>query len=53
MTYEEAKRSRYRSVITRAIGLYPSVQADVMASRSSRATGCPELDGSPTRYLST
>ena len=30
MTYEEAKRSRYRSVITRAIGLYPSVQADVM-----------------------
>lgn len=31
MTYEEARRSRYRSVITRAIGLYPSVQADVMS----------------------
>ena len=30
MTYEEAIRSRYRSVITRAIGLYPTVQADVM-----------------------
>lgn len=31
MTYEEAKRSRYRSVITRAIGLYPSVQTDLMS----------------------
>ena len=31
MTYEEAKRSRYRSVITRAIGLYPTVQADLMS----------------------
>ena len=31
MTAEEAKRSRYRSVITRAIGLYPTVQADLMA----------------------
>lgn len=31
MTYEEAKRSRYRSVITRAVGLYPTVQADVMS----------------------
>ncbi|MFT4975410.1 MAG: serine/threonine protein phosphatase PrpC [Myxococcota bacterium] len=30
MTYDEAIRSRYRSVITRAIGLYPTVQADVM-----------------------
>ena len=30
MTYEEAIRSRYRSVITRAVGLYPTVQADVM-----------------------
>ena len=31
MTYEEARRSRYRSVITRAIGLYPTVQADLMS----------------------
>lgn len=31
MTYDEARRSRYRAVITRAIGLYPSVQADVMS----------------------
>ncbi|MEL6344338.1 MAG: Stp1/IreP family PP2C-type Ser/Thr phosphatase [Myxococcota bacterium] len=31
MTYEEAINSRYRSVITRAVGLYPTVQADVMA----------------------
>jgi serine/threonine protein phosphatase PrpC len=31
MSLEEAKRSQYRNVITRAIGLYPSVQADVMA----------------------
>lgn len=31
MTYEDAKRSRYRSVITRAIGLYPTVQADLMS----------------------
>lgn len=31
MTYEEAKRSRYRSVITRAVGLYPTVQADLMS----------------------
>lgn len=31
MTYEEAIRSRYRNVITRAVGLYPTVQADVMA----------------------
>jgi serine/threonine protein phosphatase PrpC len=30
MTYQEAIRSRYRAVITRAIGLYPTVQADVM-----------------------
>jgi serine/threonine protein phosphatase PrpC len=31
MSYEEAKKSQYRNVITRAIGLYPSVQADVMS----------------------
>jgi hypothetical protein len=31
MTFEEASRSRYRSVITRAIGLYPSVQTDLMS----------------------
>lgn len=31
MTYEEAKRSRYRNVITRAIGLQPAVQPDVAA----------------------
>jgi serine/threonine protein phosphatase PrpC len=31
MTYEEAKRSRYRNVITRAIGLHPTVQPDVAA----------------------
>lgn len=31
MTYEEAKKSRYRSVITRAVGLYPTVQADLMS----------------------
>jgi len=31
MSYEEARRSQYRNVITRAVGLYPSVQADVMA----------------------
>jgi protein phosphatase len=31
MTYEEAKASQYRNVITRAIGLYPNVQADVMS----------------------
>jgi serine/threonine protein phosphatase PrpC len=28
---EEAERSRYRNVITRAIGLYPNVQADTLA----------------------
>ncbi len=31
MTWEEAKRSRYRSVITRAVGLHPQVQADLMS----------------------
>jgi len=31
MTYDEAKKSQYRNVITRAIGLYPNVQADVMS----------------------
>jgi len=31
MSFEEAKKSQYRNVITRAIGLYPSVQADVMS----------------------
>jgi serine/threonine protein phosphatase PrpC len=31
MTYEEASRSRYRSVITRAVGLYPTVQTDLMS----------------------
>lgn len=31
MTLEEAKKSQYRNVITRAVGLYPSVQADLMA----------------------
>jgi serine/threonine protein phosphatase PrpC len=31
MTLEDAKKSQYRNVITRAIGLYPSVQADSMA----------------------
>jgi PPM family protein phosphatase len=31
MTYDEARRSRYRSVITRAVGLYPTVQTDLMS----------------------
>mgnify|MGYP001227368447 FL=1 len=31
MTYAEAKKSQYRNVITRAVGLYPNVQADVMS----------------------
>jgi serine/threonine protein phosphatase PrpC len=31
MTYKEAKRSQYRNVITRAVGLYPKVQTDVMS----------------------
>lgn len=31
MTYTEAKRSQYRNVITRAVGLYPTVQTDVMS----------------------
>lgn len=31
MSFEEAKRSRYRNVITRALGLYPTVQADVVS----------------------
>ena len=31
MSFEDAKKSQYRNVITRAIGLYPSVQADLMA----------------------
>jgi len=31
MSFDEAKKSRYRSVITRAIGLYPTVQADLMS----------------------
>jgi len=31
MSYDEAKKSQYRNVITRAIGLYPNVQADVMS----------------------
>ncbi len=31
MTYDEARRSRYRNVITRAIGLQPTVQPDVAA----------------------
>lgn len=30
ITREEAKVSRYRNVITRAVGLYPSVQADTL-----------------------
>jgi serine/threonine protein phosphatase PrpC len=31
MSWEDARRSRYRNVITRAIGLYPNVQADLMS----------------------
>ena len=31
MTYAEARKSQYRNVITRAVGLYPNVQADVMS----------------------
>lgn len=31
MSRDQALRSRYRNVITRAIGLYPSVQADLMS----------------------
>jgi serine/threonine protein phosphatase PrpC len=31
MSYEDASKSQYRNVITRAIGLYPTVQADVMS----------------------
>ena len=30
MTHEEARASKYRSVITRAVGQYPTVQADLM-----------------------
>jgi PPM family protein phosphatase len=30
ITPEEARKSRYRNVITRAVGLYPSVQADTL-----------------------
>jgi len=31
MSYADAKKSQYRNVITRAVGLYPKVQADVMS----------------------
>lgn len=31
MTRDQALRSRYRNVITRAVGLYPTVQADLMS----------------------
>ncbi len=31
MTLEEAQRSRYRNVITRAVGLHPTVQPDMLA----------------------
>jgi PPM family protein phosphatase len=31
MSREEASRSRYRNVITRAVGLHPTVQADVLS----------------------
>jgi serine/threonine protein phosphatase PrpC len=31
MTPEEAEKSRYRNVITRAVGLYPNVHADTLA----------------------
>ncbi len=31
MSYQEARQSRYRSVITRAVGLYPTVQADLVS----------------------
>ncbi len=31
MSREQALRSRYRNVITRAVGLYPTVQADLMS----------------------
>ena len=31
MNYAEARKSKYRNVITRAVGLYPKVQADVMS----------------------
>ena len=31
MTYADARKSQYRNVITRAVGLYPNVQADVMS----------------------
>jgi hypothetical protein len=31
MTLEEAQRSRYRNVITRAVGLHPTVQPDLLA----------------------
>lgn len=31
MTQDEAKQSQYRNVITRAVGLYPTVQADLIA----------------------
>ncbi len=31
MSYADARRSRYRNVITRAVGLQPAVQADVAA----------------------
>jgi serine/threonine protein phosphatase PrpC len=31
MTFDEARKSRYRSVITRALGLHPQVQPDLMS----------------------
>jgi len=34
MSRDQALRSRYRNVITRAIGLYPTVQADLMSMES-------------------
>jgi len=31
MTLDDARKSQYRNVITRAVGLYPKVQADIMS----------------------
>ena len=54
MTYEEAKRSRYRNVITRAIGLQPGVQPDTAAIEvlpSDRLLLCSDGLSDPVKAL--
>ena len=40
MNREEAATSRYRNVITRAVGLYPTVRTDLSTLSCVLATGC-------------